>query len=176
MDIILLDVLHYEKLKHVLYNIHHDGKLVGVYGYKVGGPLPLQNYDLEYANATAIDRCTQTESPPSGPSQQTRLALASMSILAGRRNVALPSKDYYSPFENPKLDAGHRESACNVPNIGGQEIVVVAKDMVKGESVAQTPVVRTLTCMMAHNRCSNLEYECSSMFAEVTTTALHQVA
>ncbi|KAF9205005.1 hypothetical protein BGZ59_000732 [Podila verticillata] len=47
INIILLDALHYEKMKYVLYSIHHDGKLVGAYGYKVDGFPPLQYCDLE---------------------------------------------------------------------------------------------------------------------------------
>jgi hypothetical protein len=194
LNILLLDAYAYQGQKHVLYNVFYEDRPLGTYGYKVGGPLPLQYFDLE-ANLGKVVKDSQWmnalvgfpdmvtlrdwkvgrdmngdgSGKPSSGKEESVLTCYRINLDTGRAaNVTI---NPLVPIQNPRYQTGNRESAYEFPNVKGYEAIMVGWGKEEGEKMAKSQFVRGLAASMAENRFSNVEYQCGGMFVEVTAMA-----
>ncbi|KAG0376447.1 hypothetical protein BGX24_007732 [Mortierella sp. AD032] len=193
INIFLLDAYAYQGQKHVLYNVFYEDRPIGTFGYKVGGALPLQYYDLEATPGKVVkdsrwlnamvgfpDRVTLRDwkvgrdmnGDGSGkPNSKDESVLTCYRINVDTGRAANVTINPLVPIQNPRFQAGNRESAYAIPNVKGYEAIMVGWGKEEGEKMASSQFVRGLVASMAENRFSNVEYQCGNMFVEVTALA-----
>ncbi|KAF9082390.1 hypothetical protein BGX23_012512 [Mortierella sp. AD031] len=168
LNTFLLDTYYYQHQKHVLYNAFYEGQLVGAYGYKIVGPIPLQYYDLEHPPKGVVKdaglgglyggpaRYPDSDQPLSRKESSSTLTRYRINLDTGlAANVSINVNE---PIQNPQYQTGNHETACGSPNV-------------QGEAIARSQFVRMLVSAMAQNGYWNIEYQCRNMFVEVTTLA-----
>ncbi|KAK3842938.1 MAG: hypothetical protein J3R72DRAFT_523262 [Linnemannia gamsii] len=138
INIFLLDAYAYQGQKHVLYNVFYKDRPVGTFGYKVGGALPLQYYDLEATPGKVVkdsrwvnamvgfpDMVTLRDwkvgrdmnGDGSGkPNSKDELVLTCYRINVDTGRAANITINPLVPIQNPQFQAGNRESAYAFPN------------------------------------------------------------
>lgn len=183
-------------MKHVLYNVFYEDRPVATFGYKVGGSLPLQYYDLESHPSAVVkdsrwvnalvgfpDWVTLTDlmvgkdmngdgsGKPSEGKESSSVVTTCYRINLDTGRAANVTIDPLVPIQNPRFLLGNRESTYTFPNVQGYEAIMVGWDKKQGVAMAQSQFVRTLVASMALSRFSNVEYQCGNMFVEVTATA-----
>ncbi|KAG0204865.1 hypothetical protein BGX33_008255 [Mortierella sp. NVP41] len=181
LNTILLDAYYYQHQKHVLYNAFYEGQLVGAYGYKIVGPIPLQYYDLEHPPKGVVKdaglgglyggpaRYPDSDQPLSRKESSSTLTRYRINLDTGlAANVSINVNE---PIQNPQYQTGNHETACGFPNVQGYEGIMVGFDRKQSEAIARSQLVRMLVSAMAQNGYSDIEYQCRNMFVEVTTLA-----
>ncbi|KAF9899445.1 hypothetical protein EC991_008866 [Linnemannia zychae] len=192
MNIFLLDAYAHQDQKHVLYNVFYEDRPVGTFGYKVGGVLPLQYYDLEANPGKVVkdsrwlnamvgfpDMVTLRDwklgkdmnGDGSGKPSKGESVLTCYRINVDTGRAANVTINPLVPVKNPKYIVGNRESAYSFPNVKGYEAIMVGWGKEEGDKMANSQFVRGLVASMAENRFSNVEYQCGNMFVEVTALA-----